>query len=236
MLVSWLFHCVIQSLGIRKSHAELIWLCGTLDNEQWENLYWRRYFQNWENVILRRYEIFHYRCHQHYLLDCMEQSNQQLQWLLQDMQRSQSDCWWAEHEKGCIILDKTECYDFIARHVSSFQLTNSKGLFYLYYEKRIVRSKEHYFYSGVSLFAEIGGYLGLLLGISFLNFASWFSELIKSRISSRKTYNHHTANMQSNKWFGDKTGGMTPVEWERIKEASVWRVQKNPIGRIHCEW
>ena len=151
------------------------------------------------------------------------------------MQRSQSDCWWAEHEKGCIILDKTECYDFIARHVSSFQLTNSKGLFYLYYEKRIVRSKEHYFYTGVSLFAEIGGYLGLLLGISFLNFASWFSELIKSRISSRKTYNHHTANMQSNKWSGDKTGGMTPVEWERIKEASIWWVQKNPIGRIYCE-
>ena len=132
-------------------------------------------------------------------------------------------------------LDKTECYDFIARHVSSFQLTNSKGLFYLYYEKRIVRSKEHYFYTGVSLFAEIGGYLGLLLGISFLNFASWFSELIKSRISSRKTYNHHTANMQSKKWSSDKTGGMTPVEWEKIKEARVWCVQKNPIVRIHFE-
>ena len=105
-----------------------------------------------------------------------------------------------------------KCNDYIARHVSSFQLTNSKGLFYLYYEKRIVRSKEHYFYTGVSLFAEIGGYLGLLLGISFLNFASWFSELIKSRISSRKTYNHHTANMQSQKWSSDKTGEMTPVE------------------------
>ena len=98
------------------------------------------------------------------------------------------------------------------KYDSSFQLTNSKGLFYLYYEKRIVRSKEHYFYTGVSLFAEIGGYLGLLLGISFLNFASWFSELIKSRISSRKTKNHHTANMQSNELSTNKPGVMTPVE------------------------
>ena len=46
-------------------------------------------------------------------------------------------------------------------------------------------SKENYFYTGVSLFAEIGGYLGLLLGISFLNFASWIATLIQSRINSR---------------------------------------------------
>ena len=62
-------------------------------------------------------------------------------------------------------------------------MTNSKGLFYLYYEKRIVRSKEHYFYTGVSLFAEIGGYLGLLLGISFLNFASVFAALVQSKLN-----------------------------------------------------
>ena len=44
-------------------------------------------------------------------------------------------------------------------------------------------SKEHYFYSGLSLLAEIGGYLGLLLGISFLNFASWVAVLAQSKIN-----------------------------------------------------
>ena len=56
-------------------------------------------------------------------------------------------------------------------------------MIYFYYEKRVVMSKEHYFYTGVSLFAEIGGYLGLLLGISFLNFASWVAALVQSKIN-----------------------------------------------------
>ena len=57
------------------------------------------------------------------------------------------------------------------------------GLIYFYYEKRVVKSEEHFFYSGLSLLAEIGGYLGLLLGISFLNLVSWFAVLIQSRIN-----------------------------------------------------
>ena len=44
-------------------------------------------------------------------------------------------------------------------------------------------SEEHYFYSGLSLLAEIGGYLGMLLGISFLNFASVFAALVQSKLN-----------------------------------------------------
>ncbi len=32
-------------------------------------------------------------------------------------------------------------------------------------------SEEHQLYTGLSLFAEIGGYVGLLLGVSLWNFA-----------------------------------------------------------------
>ena len=45
-------------------------------------------------------------------------------------------------------------------------------------------SEEHYFYSGLSLLAEIGGYLGMLLGLSFLNFASWVAALVQSKINA----------------------------------------------------
>ena len=47
----------------------------------------------------------------------------------------------------------------------------------------MVKSEEHFFYSGLSLLAEIGGYLGLLLGISLLDFGSWVAVLIQSRIN-----------------------------------------------------
>ena len=43
-------------------------------------------------------------------------------------------------------------------------------------------SEEHHFYSVLSLLAEIGGYLGLLLGVSFLNFASWLAGILQKKI------------------------------------------------------
>ena len=46
----------------------------------------------------------------------------------------------------------------------------------------MVISEELPFYSGLSLLAEIGGYLGLLLGISFLNFASWMAGMVQKKI------------------------------------------------------
>ena len=63
-------------------------------------------------------------------------------------------------------------------------MKDNKGLIWFYFEKRVVMSKENYFYSGNSLFAEIGGYLGLLLGVSFLNFASWVGTLLPEKINN----------------------------------------------------
>ena len=66
---------------------------------------------------------------------------------------------------------------------SSFQRTDSKGSINLYFEKQVVRSEEHYFYTGLSLLAEIGAYLGLFLGISFLNVSSWVALLVQRKIN-----------------------------------------------------
>ena len=76
----------------------------------------------------------------------------------------------------CIILNYMFC------NFSSFQMEDNKTAITLYFEQRVVISEEHYFYSSLSLTAEIGGYLGLLLGVSFLNFAAWVAAIIQRKI------------------------------------------------------
>ena len=43
------------------------------------------------------------------------------------------------------------------------------GTAYFYFPQRVVQSKEHNFYSFLSMVAEVGGYVGLLLGVSFFH-------------------------------------------------------------------
>ena len=43
-------------------------------------------------------------------------------------------------------------------------------------------SEELVLYTPLSLFAEIGGYVGLLLGVSLWNFAAWISDILESKI------------------------------------------------------
>ena len=43
-------------------------------------------------------------------------------------------------------------------------------------------SEELTLYTPLSLFAEIGGYVGLLLGMSLWTFASWISDLLEVKI------------------------------------------------------
>ena len=62
-------------------------------------------------------------------------------------------------------------------------MEDNKTAITLYFEQRVVISEEHLFYSSLSLIAEIGGYLGLLLGVSFLNFAAWAAALIQRKIN-----------------------------------------------------
>ena len=56
------------------------------------------------------------------------------------------------------------------------------ALLYLYYAPRVTQSIEHWLYTVLSLFAEIGGYVGLILGYSLFNLAAWISDLIEQRI------------------------------------------------------
>ena len=43
-------------------------------------------------------------------------------------------------------------------------------------------SEELELYTSLSLMAEIGGYVGLLLGVSLWHFASWISDLLEVKI------------------------------------------------------
>ena len=43
-------------------------------------------------------------------------------------------------------------------------------------------SEELQLYTSLSLMAEIGGYVGLLLGVSLWHFASWMNDLLEAKI------------------------------------------------------
>ena len=60
--------------------------------------------------------------------------------------------------------------------------SQTHALLYLYYAPRATQSIEHWLYTILSLFAEIGGYVGLLLGYSLFNLASSISDVIETRI------------------------------------------------------
>ena len=56
------------------------------------------------------------------------------------------------------------------------------GQLYLYFAPRTMYSEELELYTSLSLMAEIGGYVGLLLGVSLWHFASWISDLLEVKI------------------------------------------------------
>ena len=58
------------------------------------------------------------------------------------------------------------------------------GQLYLYFAPRTMYSEEKVLYTPLSLFAEIGGYVGLLLGVSVWNFAAWISDILEVRIKN----------------------------------------------------
>ena len=56
------------------------------------------------------------------------------------------------------------------------------GQLYLYFAPRTMFSEELELYTSLSLMAEIGGYVGLLLGVSLWHFASWISDMLEVKI------------------------------------------------------
>ena len=55
----------------------------------------------------------------------------------------------------------------------------------LYFQPSTMISEEHILYTAVSLFAEIGGYMGLLLGYSLLSFAQTIGEFIERKMKTQ---------------------------------------------------
>ena len=62
-------------------------------------------------------------------------------------------------------------------------IRNDTALAYFYFAPKVMKTTEHFFYTALSLMAEIGGYLGLLLGVSLWHFASWISDSLQERIN-----------------------------------------------------
>ena len=53
------------------------------------------------------------------------------------------------------------------------------GRLYLYILPQVAKTEEHYLYTFLSLFAEIGGYVGILWGCSILNLADVLTTLFQ---------------------------------------------------------
>ena len=47
------------------------------------------------------------------------------------------------------------------------------GSAYFYFPQRVMLSREHHFYSFLSMVAEVGGYVGLILGVSLFHLVRW---------------------------------------------------------------
>ena len=60
--------------------------------------------------------------------------------------------------------------------------TRTYGQLYLYYAPRTMFSEELELYTTLSLIAEIGGHVGLFIGLSFWNFAEFFSSILETTI------------------------------------------------------
>ena len=64
--------------------------------------------------------------------------------------------------------------------------SNKTSQLLLYFPPRLLKSTEHYLYTILTLLAEIGGYMGLLLGYSLFNFATLVNELLDVHIEKEK--------------------------------------------------
>ena len=55
------------------------------------------------------------------------------------------------------------------------------GVYYMYFPPRVTTLVERSLYTPLNLFAEVGGYLGLLLGFSLHDLISWIIKLIEAK-------------------------------------------------------
>ena len=65
---------------------------------------------------------------------------------------------------------------------NTYSISGNYSQVYLYFAPMVMNSEEHWLYTSLSLFAEIGGYLGLLMGYSILNLAYFAGNVIDKRL------------------------------------------------------
>ena len=91
-------------------------------------------------------------------------------------------------KKDCLIPCRSLTVNLGAKNYVKKNVTEQDyGLLYLYYAPRVTQNIEHRLYTVVSLFAEIGGYVGLILGYSLFNVVGWTSDIIESRMNKYRT-------------------------------------------------
>ena len=87
-------------------------------------------------------------------------------------------------KKDCLIPCRSLKVNLGAKNYVKKNVADQEyGQLFLYYDPRVTKNIEHRLYTILSLFAEIGGYVGLLLGYSVFNLATWISGIILRKVS-----------------------------------------------------
>ena len=60
---------------------------------------------------------------------------------------------------------------------------------YLYYAPRVTQNIENWLYTSLNLFAQIGGYVGLILGYSFFHILRMISSMIEAQVRKMEKVN-----------------------------------------------
>ena len=96
---------------------------------------------------------------------------------------------------------ETPCHRLIvdlgAKEVITLDNNKTSALFHLYFPQKMLVIKENYLYTVLNLLAEIGGYMGLLLGYSLFNIATFVNKIIDYHIQKR--LKNQDNNMEFNK-------------------------------------
>ena len=96
--------------------------------------------------------------------------------------------WWrrsTNQRQDC----RSPCHSLQAQmgalNTEQLDVSNSNstyGLMFLYFPQKVRMSQEEFLYTFLTLLAEIGGYVGLFLGVSVNHFAEWFKTYMKIKI------------------------------------------------------
>ena len=83
----------------------------------------------------------------------------------------------------------TPCHRLIvdlgAKEMITLDNNKTSAVFHFYFPQKMLVIKENYLYTVLNLLAEIGGYMGLLLGYSLFNIATFVNKIIDYHIKKK---------------------------------------------------